>query len=377
MRSSDTIVVYGASGLVGQRVCAELAASGATVIAAGRNPEALARLGLPIEVVKIAQIHDAHALARAFASACVVVNAAGPLRETAAPVLVAALAAGAHYVDVGGEQAVLQTLYERHESTARRAGLVAMPGAGLDCTIGDLAAAWAATHVCGIEDTTPPMVRLAPAARLAEDRPLDDVAVTYIYDQLALSAGSQRTLFGQLGARALVWRRDRWEAAAAGQHRQVHGGPDMGERDAISYAGGDVITVPRHLAAQLVTSYVSTTSRPATSRAMRLVARALPFVPRAATDLLVAYAAPDVDYTRTRFAVVTQVRRGFSAAQVAVTGHDPYRTTAAIAAWVARQLAVRRGGPSGMRTPAELFHAASALREIATAAELSIDPSFG
>ena len=164
------------------------------------------------------------------------------LAETAASVLTGALAAGAHYVDVGGEQAVLRAVYERHESAVRRAGLVALPGAGLDCAIGDLAAAWAAAHLCGVADPGE-AVRGEPAPRLAEDDPIDEVAVSYVFDELALSAGSQRALFGALGTRALIWRRDRWEAGPAGDHRRINAGPALGgERDAQAFAGGDVLS---------------------------------------------------------------------------------------------------------------------------------------
>src|SRR5262249_26331485 len=155
----------------------------------------------------------------------------------------AALTAGAHYVDVGGEQSVIHELHERHESTARRAGLVALPGAGIDCLLGDLAAAWAAQHVIGgggPEDTG--VSRAQPVVRLAEDRPFDEVCISYVFDDLALSAGSQRALFGGVGGKVLVWRRDRWEAGRAGDHRRVNAGPAMGgERDAVGYAAGDVV----------------------------------------------------------------------------------------------------------------------------------------
>jgi hypothetical protein len=335
------IAVVGASGRVGKLVCAAL--------------------GQTVEVAR----------------ARVVINCAGPLRETAAPTLVKAMAAGAHYVDVGGEQAVLHALYEQHESTVRRAGLIALPGAGVDCMIGDLAAAWAAEYL--VDATSKPEVmRAEPAARLGEDRPLDEVAVTYVYDDLALSPGSQRALFGSVGEGPLWWRRDRWERTGAGEKRRVNAGTASGgERDAIGHAGGDAITVPRHVAAARVSTYVSTTRNAASTGALRLLARALPLLPRAAAGVLVPYADPDADYTRTRFAIVAQVRRGFASAQVVIRGRDLYTTTARIAAWAATQLASRTAGPLGMRAPGELFHPAAALRALASVAELTLEPGFG
>jgi hypothetical protein len=384
--AAPEIVVLGAGGLVGRQLAEALAAAGADVAVAGRRPPVVA--GVPAPRSLAADAADPASLARAFAGARVVVNAAGPLRDTAAPVLVAAMAAGAHYVDVGGEQAVLHALYERHESTARRAGRVALPGAGVDCLLGDLAAAWAAAHLAIAGGDEPgdgdaadaeagDAVRAAPAPRLAEDRPLDEVTVTYVLDDLAASPGLQRAWFGAAFSRALVWRRDRWEPARAGDARRVNAGPALGgERAAIAHPGGDAITVPQHVAARLVATYLSATRRAGAASALRLLARALPLVPRAAADLLVPYADPDADYGRTRFAVVAHARRGFEAAQVVVRGADVHRTTALAAAWAARALAARGAGPVGMRAPGELFRGAPALRALAAAAGLTIEPSF-
>lgn len=373
------IVVFGATGLVGTRICRELAAAGIPFEIAGRREAALHALAaeLPVAHVHLADATAPATLAAAFAGARVIVNAAGPLRSCAEPVLEASLTAGAHYVDVGGEQAALALLHERHESTARRTGLVALPGAGVDCLLGDLAAAWATLHLVGGTDDGP-AIRTEPAPRLADDRPLDEVAVTYVFDDLALSAGSQRALFLAVGERPLVWRRDRWEPGRAGERRRVNAGPALGgERDALGYAGSDAITIPRHVGARFVGTFVSTTRSTGAARALGLLARALPLVPRGAAELLAPYAAPDTDYARTRFAVVAQVRRGFAAAQLVIRGRDLYGTTAACVAWAARQLVARTSGATGMRAPAELFRPEAALRELAEVAGLSIEPSFG
>ena len=373
------VVVYGATGLVGRRVAADLDRGGVAFVIAGRRADAIDALGaqLPAADKCVATLREPEALVRAFTGAKVVVNCAGPLAEVGEPIVVAALAAGAHYVDLGGDQTFVHTLFERHDSGARRAGRVVVPGCAIDCLLGDLAAAWAAAHVCGHVDEGD-AVRAEPAARLAEDRPLDEIAVSYIFDDLVLSPGSQKTLFGNLGTRILAWRRDRWEnVAPASERRRVNAGPAFGgEREAVSFAGSDVVTIPRHVAARTVQTFVSTTRRAAAAAAMRLVARALPLVPRKATELLAPYTPSEHEYARTRFAVVAQARRGFSAAQVVVRGHDIYETSGAIAAWVARALVARPAGPVGMRAPAELFRPEPALQEIATAAGLAIEPSF-
>ena len=373
------ILVFGATGLVGGRVCAALDAADVPFIAAGRRRAALDKLAPLVGAaeVRVAEL-DHEALVTAFRGAQVVINCAGPLAEVGEPVLLATLAAGAHYVDLGGDQAFMHTLYERHDSAARKAGRVVVPGCGLNCAIGDLASAWAAQHVCEIRDEGA-IVRTAPAPRIADDQPLDEVIVSYIFDDLVLSPGSQKAVFGNLHTRGLVWRRDRWEPVAPGAtQRAVNAGPELGgQRNAVSFPGGDVITLPRHVNAQRIETYLSTTRSAVATTALRWLARAMPLVPKRATDLLAPYQPDEDEYARTRFAVIAQARRSFSAAQIVVSGEDQYRTSAGIAAWVAQQLAARRDGPVGMRAPGELFRAEPALREVAVNIGLTIEPSFG
>jgi hypothetical protein len=373
------IVVYGATGLVGGRVCAALDEQGVPFIAAGRTKHRLDKLAAVVGAagVRVAGIDDAASLEKAFRDARVVVNCAGPLAEVGEPILLAALAAGAHYVDLGGDQTFLHHLYERHDSTARRAGTAVVPGCGINCALGDWAASWAAMHVCGIDDAGAASRTVVPP-RVGEDRPLDDVAVSYVYDDLVLSPGSQRAVLNGLHTRALVWRRDRWEAVkAAAEKRNVNVGPEMGGvRDVVSFPGGDVITVPRHVSALQIQTYVSTTRSVVAQTALRLLARAMPLVPRRATDVLATYQPAEDEYKRTRFAVIAQARRGFEAAHVALYGEDHYRASANISAWIAQQLVTRGAGPVGMRAPSELFRGEVALREVGELIGMRVEPSF-
>ena len=377
--SAGQIVVYGATGLVGGRVCTALDAADVPFVAAGRRRTALENLARIVGASewRVAEL-DHDALVAAFQGAAVVINCAAPLAEVGEQVLLATLAAGAHYVDLGGDQAFMHSMYERHDSTARKAGRAVVTGCGLNCAIGDWASAWAARHVVGFDDEGG-VVRDAPVERIAEDNPLDEIVVSYIFDDLVLSPGSQKAVFGNLHNRGLVWQRDRWEQVAnASVRRKINAGVGMGgQRDAVSFPGGDVITVPRHVAARSVQTFVSTTRSQAATTALRLLARAIPLVPKRATDMFAPYQPREEEYGRTRFAVIAQARRGFSAAQIVVGGDDQYRATAGIAAWVARALATREAGPIGMRAPSELFRPEPALREVGELIGLSIEPSFG
>ncbi len=345
------IVLYGATGPTGQRAVAELEAAGASFVVASGRP----------------------------VRAKVVLNCADPASGIDERLLVAALAEGAHYVDLGANQAALHAVYERHESTARRAERVAICGAGVACVLGDWAAALAAAYVCGLErEQHGDPVRVDAIDRVADDRPLDDVAVSYVFDDLALTPTGQRAALAGLHEKSTVWSVDRWEPVApASESRRINAGLAMGgERSVVSFPGGEVVTIPRHLAAKRVQTFTSTSRRVATMTALRWLARAAPFVPKRATDALATYTPSDAEYARTKFAVIAQARRGFSAAQVTVGGHDLYRASAVIGAWVAQQLAARSTGPFGMRAPSELFRPEPALAAVAEAAGLVVEPSF-
>jgi len=350
---TSRIVVVGGTGLVG-RACVRV----------------LTELGCDVRIAARGEL--------SFDGADVVVCAAGPLRDVAEPVLEAAIAARVHYVDVGGEQGVLCRLHERYDAEARRAGIVALPGAGLDGALGDLAAAWLARVAMPGEGASDPdaAIHHAPPARYGEGDPLDEVATSYLFDHFALSATAQRAWFDRVGETTLQWRAERWEPVKAGAIRRVQLAELGGEREAIAFGGGDAITVPRHLDARAVLTFRSITRNPVATRALGLLSFVAPYLPRGAANVLAPYASSPAECARTTFAVVTTVRRGFDLYSLATLGTDVHATTGAIAAWCAHAIATRGQGPVGMRAPSELFVAETALRSIARAAQLRLLPSF-
>ena len=130
------LLIYGANGYTGQLLTERAVEVGLAPILAGRNGEevrALAdRLRLPARVFAL----DSPAIA----GAGVVLHAAGPFSATSRPMVDACLAAGAHYVDVTGEIAVLEAVAAR-DAEARAAGVMLLPGAGFDVVPTDCMAA--------------------------------------------------------------------------------------------------------------------------------------------------------------------------------------------------------------------------------------------
>src|SRR6516225_6524612 len=130
------VAVYGAAGHTARFVLAELERRGLPAVAVGRNAATL-----PADVpARVAAVDDAAALDAAFAGCAVVINCAGPFLDTAAPVIAAALRAGAHYLDVTAEQASAMDVFERFDAPARAAGVAVIPAAGFYGGLADLLA---------------------------------------------------------------------------------------------------------------------------------------------------------------------------------------------------------------------------------------------
>jgi len=122
-----TLMIYGAAGYTGRMVAEQARAVGLSPILAGRDRAALSevaeRLGLRS---RIFGVDDA---AAALADVDVLLNCAGPFLDTAGPLMRAAIAAGAHYLDVAAELDSYR-LAEALDAEARAAGVLLLPGSG-------------------------------------------------------------------------------------------------------------------------------------------------------------------------------------------------------------------------------------------------------
>ena len=134
----QAVAVFGAAGHTGRFVVAELRRRGIAPIAIARDAAALAAaLPDPAILRRQASAADAASLARALDGAGAVINCAGPFLETADAVIAAALGAGIHYLDVTAEQPSAQSVFDRHDAAACRAGVVLIPAMGFYGDRGD------------------------------------------------------------------------------------------------------------------------------------------------------------------------------------------------------------------------------------------------
>src|ERR1700733_213725 len=123
-----TVAVLGAAGYTGRFVIPDLLSRGMTPIAIGRSLEALKAAKFADGVIlREANIDDPESLAKAFEGAEAVIHLAGPFLDTGEQVVNAAIKAGIHYVDVAAEQINTQTLFEKYDEPARKAGIAVVP----------------------------------------------------------------------------------------------------------------------------------------------------------------------------------------------------------------------------------------------------------
>ena len=89
---------------------------------------------------RVASLDDAAALDAALSGCVLVLHCAGPFEQTSAPMVVACLRAGAHYLDITGEIEVFEAI-ARRSNEAKRAGVMLLPGVGFDVVPTDCLAA--------------------------------------------------------------------------------------------------------------------------------------------------------------------------------------------------------------------------------------------
>lgn len=246
MNVAPTIALYGATGYTGKLVAAELARRGVPMILAGRDPAKLdtayarARAaGGDIVGVRVAGVDDPAALGRVLDGAGVVINAAGPFVHTGAPVLSAAIEAGAHYVDTTGEQTWIRATFERFGEQLETAGVAAVAGIGFDYLPGDLLC-----HLVG-----------------SAAEPLRELVVVYDVEGFEMTRGTMRSALEMLKGDDVVFAGGRWQAAPREVTRASVVLPaPIGRRSVARYPAGEPVMVPRHLHTRAVRSLITTRS---------------------------------------------------------------------------------------------------------------------
>ncbi len=341
------ITVFGATGYTGRLVSEELARLGADFAIAGRSGEKLSRLqerlGDRPQVI-VAEVADRRSLVAMCEKSSVVISCAGPFLEIGRPVVEAALEGGAHYLDTCGEQLFIKELLGLDES-ARRAGkaivsAVATEFLPTDC-LADLTAS-------GLERT------------MSVD--------TLTFLSFKPSVGTTKSAIGMLARDGFSYIGGEWVKERIARSTRSFDLPVGGRVGGFSYPGGDVITIPRHVTAARVRSYLTFPSMsPWTARIAALGVCALPALFRSPVGGWVkgrlerrGTEGPRPEERSTDsfcFAVESIGRlRGEQVRRIGViSGSDVYGMTAAIASKGAILMSAGDYDKSGVLAPAQAF----------------------
>jgi short subunit dehydrogenase-like uncharacterized protein len=148
-KTSDPLMIYGATGYTGRLITRHARALGLRPLLAGRSAPRLAALAAECGLeYRVADLSDPDTLARALDDVLVVVHAAGPFSATSRPMVDACLRTGTHYVDIAGEIPVIEAL-ARRDAEARARAVMVMPGGGFDVVPSDCLAAHVARRLPG------------------------------------------------------------------------------------------------------------------------------------------------------------------------------------------------------------------------------------
>jgi short subunit dehydrogenase-like uncharacterized protein len=142
-RSFD-IIIYGATGYVGQQCAAYLQAlPGVKLAIAGRDRaklEGVRDRHAPEAEIIVAGAQDAKALNELASRTRVVLACAGPFAKYGSALVAACVDQGTHYVDITGETGWVRTLIDAHHEAANAKGLRIVPQCGFDSVPSDLGA---------------------------------------------------------------------------------------------------------------------------------------------------------------------------------------------------------------------------------------------
>jgi short subunit dehydrogenase-like uncharacterized protein len=139
--TGPSFVLYGANGYTGELIAREAVRRGLEPVLAARNRDAVAKLASELGCGSIViGLDDVTALTQVLRGTRAVLHCAGPFSATAAPMMQACLAAGAHYLDITGEIPVFEAAHAL-DGVAREAQTLLCSGVGFDVVPTDCLAA--------------------------------------------------------------------------------------------------------------------------------------------------------------------------------------------------------------------------------------------
>ncbi|MEV0648112.1 saccharopine dehydrogenase NADP-binding domain-containing protein [Phytomonospora sp. NPDC050363] len=315
------IAVYGASGHVGRFAVEELRRREVATVLVGRDAERLKaaaeRAGAAGAEIRVAGAHDHDALTAAFADVDAVVSTLPDYTGNGEGVVRAAIAAGAHYVDVAGEQLFVRKIFDEYGEAAAKAGVTLVTAVTEAGVFADLLTVVAAERLGGA----------------------DEVVLSHVASGEG-SRGSMRTVFNNLDvflSGGLSWSEGGFVSGPKARREEFEL-PD-GETVAVrKFPQPGVVTIPRHTKAGAVEGVLAT---------------AILDVVKDVTEADLA-AAPEAPDKPAAYQMVVDVYRNGHRLRGIGSGPDTYRNSGQMSVDVALRLVAGAGKP-GAHSTAELF----------------------
>nr|SBO98751.1 INTEGRAL MEMBRANE PROTEIN (Rhomboid family) [Nonomuraea gerenzanensis] len=210
---------------------AEAHRRGLDVVVSGRDASRLREVAEGAEV-RVADVNDTPALARAFDGCDVVIGCAGPFSRVGDPVVRAAITTGVHNVDTYAEQPFLRRVFDTYTEQAEQAGVRVVPAVGFDILLGDMIA-----HLAG-----------------ARVEPLEELTIAYQTNDFDMTQGTIRSSLQVLLDGDLAYEDDQWRPAEGLAVRRTSftlPGHST-ERMTARWPGAEIVTVLRHVRARRV-----------------------------------------------------------------------------------------------------------------------------
>ena len=358
-----TAAIYGASGWTGSQVAQALHRRRIPLVLAGRSPDKLERLnqtlGRPAEI-RVAPPSDFGALVRALSGTNLVINCAGPFVDDGLVIAKAAIEAGAHYLDVSGEQSHVAQVYALDQAAAER-GVSLCPAFAGKGALGDL----------GAEILATPMLRV---------RGIDEVAVAYAHglrEALRPSMASILAIAGQgVFERPGGARREPLLARSFGFP------PPFNRGLALRVPAAETISIGRHLPARSVTGFISLAPGHAVNVPWaRLCMAAQPAIPLVAKILFSEWGrfhlrlylpAPEQADREDSFAVSIEIRAGDHSARLGMVARDAYGITAEVVALAVTRILFGHRPRAGVLAPSELCAPSATIDHLQRSGALSV-----
>jgi short subunit dehydrogenase-like uncharacterized protein len=262
------VAIYGATGYCGELIARELQTIGHPIVLAGRDEAALRALAASLSAAecRTVMIDDAEGLRQLCAEVGAIVNTAGPFSKTTEPVVKAAIAGRADYLDISGEQRPIRWTMEQ-AAPASDAGVALLPCIGFQPALCDLVVALAASEMSDVAE----------------------IDVAYAIKSWRPSGGTVAARLETLVDPVLLqYDNGIVDLRRTPPTRFFDFPAPIGARRVMRYPAADALTIPRHLAVRRVSTYMTTsTLAPAhlerfvpgltrwTGRALRSPARAL------------------------------------------------------------------------------------------------------